>query len=118
MLQRSGFPTQVTTEQLTATLQRSLSGRWLEALQPYIWLPSTPGQFLATLAMGLLITTGLMVHVYLSVQVQIARYELYDAREAYETVGLTAQCRIHLRHCPKGVADRAATGRAPQATCL
>lgn len=86
MLQRSGFPTQVTTEQLTATLQRSLSGRWREALQPYIWLPSTPGQFMATLAMGLLITTGLMVHVYLSVQVQIARYELYDAREAYETV--------------------------------
>jgi len=86
MLQRSGFPTQVTTEHLTATLQRSLSGQWLEALQPYIWLPSTPGQFLGTLAMGLLIATGLMVHVYLSVQVQVARYEVYDAREAYETV--------------------------------
>lgn len=72
MLERSSLPTYVSTE-LTDSLQQTFNRRRLEVLQEMLRLPDTYQQYLVLLAGTLAIGLGMLVHVWLNVQIAEAR---------------------------------------------
>lgn len=72
MLERSSLPTYVPTE-LTDSLQRTFNRRRFEVLQEMLWLPETYQQYLLLLAGTLAVGLGMLVHIWLTVQIAEAR---------------------------------------------
>lgn len=72
MLERSSLPTYVSTE-LTDSLQQAFGRRWFEVLQEMLWFPETYRQYLLLLAGTLAVGLGMLVHVWLNVQIAEAR---------------------------------------------
>ena len=72
MLERSSLPTYVPTE-LTDSLQQTFNRRRFEVLQEMLWLPETYQQYLLLLAGTLAVGLGMLVHIWLTVQIAEAR---------------------------------------------
>ncbi|HAJ34160.1 MAG TPA: hypothetical protein DCL15_00495 [Chloroflexi bacterium] len=72
MLERSSLPTYVSTE-LTDSLYQTFNRRWFKVLQEMLWLPETYQQYLLLLAGTLVVGMGMLVHVWLNVQIAEAR---------------------------------------------
>ena len=72
MLERSTLPTYVPTE-LTGSLQQTFNRRRFEVMQEMMWLPETFQQYLLLLAGTLAVGLGMLVHVWLTVQIAEAR---------------------------------------------
>lgn len=72
MLERSSLPTYVPTE-LTDSLQQTFNRRRFEVLQEMLWLPETYQQYLLLLAGMLAVGLGMLVHIWLTVQIAEAR---------------------------------------------
>lgn len=86
MLQRGSLPTSVTTE-ITGSIQQTFSRRRLEIMQEMLWLPETYQQYLLLLLGVLTIGAGLLVHVWLTVQIaqeQLLVSELTAQRQQIE----------------------------------
>lgn len=75
MFERSTLPSTVSTE-ISGSLQHTLGRRWVSVLQEMLWLPENFQQYLLLLAATLLVGAGMMIQVWLKVQVTEERYLL------------------------------------------
>lgn len=75
MFERSTLPSTVSTE-ISGSLQHTLGRRWVSVLQEMLWLPENFQQYLLLLAVTLLVGAGMMIQVWLKVQVTEERYLL------------------------------------------
>ena len=85
MLQRSSLPSSISTE-ISDSLQRTFSRRWLELLREMLWLPENYRQYLVLLVVTIVVGAGMVVHVWLNVQVAEQRYLLVQLAEQRERI--------------------------------
>jgi hypothetical protein len=85
MLQRSSLPSSISTE-ISDSLQQTFSRRWLELLREMLWLPENYRQYLMLLVVTIVVGAGMVVHVWLNVQVAEQRYLLVQLAEQRERI--------------------------------
>jgi hypothetical protein len=85
MLQRDSLPTVVPTD-ISDSLQRTLDRRWSDVLQEILWLPDNYRQYLIVLVVSLAIGAGMMMQVWLSMQIAEQRYLLRELTEKRQQI--------------------------------
>jgi cell division protein FtsL len=85
MLQDTTLSTTVSTE-LTTSLQQTFSGEKLRTLEQQVSLPTDRNTFLWFLLSTLLICSGLMLYVLLSVQIFHIETQLTTLQKEYQTI--------------------------------